>query len=89
MGMIQTSETRIKHHILGVSIPHKEFYCLCYNVLCIAIEKGQKKDSVKRFLKRNLADVGMGNKCTGRQSTQTRSAMHTVIYTPYQGHIIQ
>ena len=44
MGMTQTSETMIKHHnYVGVSIPHKEFYYLCYNVLCITIEKEQTR----------------------------------------------
>ena len=66
---------------------HAQHKCiLLYNNYLLAI-------SIKRFLKRNLADVGPGwlNECTGWRSTQTGRAMHacTHWYTLHNGDIIQ
>ena len=63
-----------------------ELQCMLNN------QKRTETGLIKRFLKRNLADVGMAQRMhwlTMYICTQTRSAMHTVICTPYHGHIIQ
>ena len=46
---------------------------------------------IKIFLKRNLPHVGMVQcmNALADKVQKTRHAMHTVICTPYQGHIIQ